>query len=165
MNKTVFVVTAGGGDHDYTWSDIILVCATEDEAKAHVTRLEQQRDKLKFMKPRLETVKGDYLNEHPIRFEPEPVQQRGPSKTTKENMKAYHAAMDAWRTVANEVNTRNNAKWTKAFEDATAAAANFARELGATDDDIEKMGFANSKSYSYANFTESNFYYVDAPFC
>lgn len=152
MPQKIFVVIAYGGEYDDAWEKNVCAKFTETDAQLEILELEERRDKLKVMHPE---VSSAFYAARQVRepMEEVPKSPKGPSKTTKENMRLHREAVEAWRVVAQPIIERNQEREKRAYSAAVNVAREKAIELGADERDLQHLGFTDADYRSYtANF-------------
>lgn len=139
--QTIYVVIAYGGEYDDAWESNVCAKYSRDDAELEVLELKQRREKLKTIhQPVQDAFYARCSIQEPM--EEVPNSPKGPSKSTKENMRLHWEAVDAWRAVARPIIERNQERENRAHQAAVEAARNKAIELGADEFDLKQLGFS-----------------------
>ena len=98
-------------------------------------------------------------NAHRFTHEPTPDYPKGPAKPTKETRAEYAEAVKKWTEETQPISLRNQARSVELNEVTAKATKEFAKTLGANEDDMNAMGLGDNTGYhTYPSFDRDTHY-------
>lgn len=135
-----YVMTASGGEYDDAWERNLFLVDSEEAAMVALEELEAQHARLVAIYEPVRKAFYDHLKANQPVMEAVPPYPHG-------HKKDFKAKAAEWDKHAKPIAMRNEQRRLDALNAASEAARQLARQLGASDDDITKLGLAEQLAF------------------
>ena len=157
--QIIFVVVAYGGQYDDSWEANTCARYARDAAEIAISEFEEQDRKLAVMAPIIQDVFYEQNNIADEPYEDVPEAPKGPARGTKEQLILHKEAVLAWQKIAFPIIQRNEERTEKVRRRAVYWARQKAIELGATESELQRLGFSEQSYYARSAYRFKDRYY------